>query len=501
MPLRRIAASALALAWLTAPGSAPAWADRNDFLVDLASDPASLDPHVQWDPDSTAVYRNIFDNLVTRDASGRIVPQVATAWTYASDTKIVFTIRDDITFQDGSKLTPADVVFSVRRITDPAFKSPQLSQFDQITGAEVTGPNQVTLTTKSAYPVLLSQLTKLSIVPKAVVQRLGDVAFNQHPLGSGPYRFVSRTQGVRIELAANPGYWRGTPPFPRVEMHAVPDESTRIADLRTARADITRILSTDDADALKSDNTLRVLWTPTERVTMLELNALDGPTRDQRVRAAIAHAIDRETLVDALLKGYAKPVDEPLTPTSFGYDPTIPAYAYDPAQAKAILKQAGVAPGTKLSFLTSPVFDQRVVQALQQMLTDVGLDAEIGTVDAATYLRLRQGRPDEAGDVSYFRWSCGCQDADGTLYPLFHSSSQWAKYRNPDVDRALEAARNTLDEKSRAADYHTALVALHDDVAVVPLFQDVVMFAARKPVQFQPTANEAFFLFDMKWAE
>ncbi len=479
----------------------PARADRADFQVDLASDPASLDPQVQWDPDSYAVYRNVFDNLVTRDVNGKIVPQVATAWKYLSDTKIAFTIRDGIAFQDGSRLTPADVAFSVKRITSPAFKSPQLSQFDQITDAEVTGPHEVTLTTKTAYPVLLSQLTKLSIVPQAVVQKLGDTGFNQAPLGSGPYRFVSRTQGVKVELAANPGYWRGAPPFPRVEMHPVPDESTRIADLRTGRADITRILSTDDADALKSDKTVKVVWTPTERVSMLELNALDGPTRDKRVREAIAHAIDRTTLIEALLKGYAKPVNEPLTPASFGFDPEIPAYGFSVAQAKSMLKQAGVAPGTKVSFLTSPAFDQRVVQALQQMLTDVGLDAQISTVDLATYLRLRQGRPDEAGDVSYFRWSCGCQDADGTLYPLFHSTSQWSKYRNPAVDQALDAARNTLDEKARLADYRTALQALHDDVAVVPLFQDVTMYAARKPVQFQPTANEAFFLFDMKWKE
>ncbi len=475
-----------------------AWADQTNFVVDLPTDPASLDPQLQWDPDSYSVYRNIFDNLLTRDSSGKIVPQVATAWTYESDTSIVFTIRDGITFQDGSPLTPEDVVFTIQRITDPAFKSPQLSQFDQIVKAEVAGPHEVRLTTRTAYPVLLAQLTKLSIIPKAIVQRVG-AAFNQHPVGSGPYSFVSRTQGVTVELAANPTYWRGKPPFPHVEMHPVPDESTRIADVRTGRADITRILSSDNADQLKSDPQVKVLWTPSERVTMVELNAEDGPTKDVRVREAIAHAIDRDTIVEALLKGYAKPVNEPLTPASFGYDPTIPAYGYDPAKARELLKQAGIARGTKVSFLTSPVFDPRIVQAVQQMLDDVGLSAELSTVDLANYLRLRQGRPDEAGDVSYFRWACGCQDADGTLFPLFHSSSQWAKYRNPVVDHALETARNTLDETARLAAYHTALEALHTDVAVVPMFQDVTMDVARKPVRFQPTASESFFLFDMGW--
>ena len=483
---------------LTYGAMPPALADQADFVVDLATDPASLDPHVQWDPDSYAVYRNIFDNLVTRDAGGAIVPQVATAWRYGDDTHIVFTIRDDIRFHDGSRLTPEDVVFSVRRITDPAFKSPQLSQFDQIIGAEVTGPHEVRLTTRTAYPVLLAQLTKLSVVPKAAVEALGD-KFNQQPVGSGPYKFVSRQQGVGIVLAANDAYWRGKPPFPRVEMHPVGDESTRIADVRTGRADIARLLSTDDADTLRSNAAVKVLWTPTERVSLLMLNTLDGPTRDKRVREAIAHGIDRDVIVDALLKGYAKPVNEPLTPASFGFDRDIPSYGFDQAASRALLKEAGVAPGTKVSFLTSPVFDQRVVQALQQMMNDVGLSAELTTVDLATYLRARQGPPAEAGQVSFFRWSCGCQDADGTLFPLFDSSSQWAKYNNQALDAALQTGRNTLNNATRTEAYRNALAIIHQDIPVVPLYQDAVMYVARKPVQFQPTASESFFLFDMGW--
>ncbi len=491
-------APALAAALLLA---APARAAPPDpFVVDLPTDPASLDPHVQWDPDSYAVYRNVFDNVLTRAPDGAIAGQVASAWHQDDDTHLTLTIRDDVRFQDGSPLTPADVAFSVRRITDPAFHSPQLSQFDQITAADVTGPHTVRLTTRTAYPVLLAQLTKLSVVPEAIVRRDG-AGFAQHPVGSGPYSFVSRTPGVAVELAANPTYWRGPPPFAHVELRAVPDESTRIADVRTGRAHVTRILSTDDADQLRTEGALQVLWAPTERVTLFELDTLDGPTKDVRVREAIAHAIDRDTIVDALLKGYARPVNEPLTPASFGYDPAIPPYGFDPARARALLKEAGVAPGTRVSFLTSPVFDQRVVQALQQMLGDVGLDARIATVDLATYLRLRQGTPAEAGDVSYFRWSCGCQDADGTLFPLFHSSSQWSKYRNPDVDRALAAARATLDPAARLAEYRTALLQIHADIPAVPLFQDAVMFTAAKPLRFRPTANEAFFLFDMGWRE
>jgi peptide/nickel transport system substrate-binding protein len=306
---------------------------------------------------------------------------------------------------------------------------------------------------------------------------------------------------VKVELVANPSYWRGAPPFPRVEMRPVPNEETRIADVRTARADIVRVSSTDTADSLKGDAQVKVLFAPVERAAMLMLNALTGPTKDVRVRRAIAHAIDRSLIVEALLKGYARVVDEPMTPANFGWADGLKSYDYDPAAARSLLKEAGVAPGTKVSFPTGPFFDQRVVQAIQQMLADVGLDAQISMTDGPTYLRLRQGRPDEAGDVSFFRWSCGCQDADGVLFPLFHSSSQWAKYSNPSVDAELEAARNSLDSAKRMALYRQVLETLHTDIPAVPLYQDVMMFAARKEVKFQPTPNEAFFLMDMDWSQ
>jgi peptide/nickel transport system substrate-binding protein len=479
----------------------PALAQGKDSLVvDLPADVATMDPQLQWDTDSYSVYRNIFDNLVTRDSSGRIMPQVATAWHYVNDTTVVFELRDDIRFQDGTPLTPEDVVFSIRRITNPAFRSPQLSQFDQIASAEVTGPHQVTVRTKSPYPVLLAQLVKLSIVPKAYVQKVGDTAFNQKPMGSGPYRLQEWQRGVESVLVANDVYWRGKPPFHTVTFRAVPDVSTRVADLRAGRADIVRALTPDDAQALRNNAGLQVLAAPTERVGYLFINAESGPTKDVRVRRAVAMAIDRDSIISALLEGYAKPVNIVLTPPVFGYQPDIPAWPFDPAKAKALLRQAG-AEGAHLTFLTSPAYDRRITEAVQQMLGDVGLQVEIQQVDQPTFLRRRQGAADEAGSLSQGRWSCACQDADGVIFPLFRTGSIWSKYSNPDFDRAVDAARSTLDEKARMADYHHAFEILHDDVPGIGLYQDFAIYGARKGLKWTPTPNEAFFVMDMKWQE
>ena len=170
MHFRFLSAAALALGLLAS--AAYAQSTKDTLTIDLPNDAATLDPHLQWDTDSYSVYRNIFDNLITRDASGTIVPQIATSWKYLDDKTLEFQIRDDVTFQDGSKLTADDVAYSINRIIDPALKSPQLSQFNQIDKAEATSPTVVKMTTKSPYPALLAQLVKLSIVPKAYVEKV-----------------------------------------------------------------------------------------------------------------------------------------------------------------------------------------------------------------------------------------------------------------------------------------------------------------------------------------
>ncbi|WP_293856201.1 ABC transporter substrate-binding protein [uncultured Alsobacter sp.] len=478
----------------------PAAAQGKDALtVDLPNDAATLDPHVQWDTDSYTVYRNIFDNLVTRDVSGKIVPQIATAWRYANDTTIEFDIREGVTFHDGSPLTASDVAFSIARIINPTFKSPQLSQFDQIVSAEAQG-SKVVMKTKTPYPALMAQLVKLSIVPKAVVEKVGDQVFNLAPVGSGPYRLASWQKGVQSVLEANDKYWGGKPPFKTVTFRVVPDVATRVADLRSGKADIARQLGPDEATALKKEPALQVLAGATERIGYMFINAQAGPTADPRVRKAIAYSIDRKSLIDALLAGYGDPVNIVLTPANFGFVPDVKGYEFDLAKAKALVKEAN-AVGAQLTFLTSPAYDRRVVEALQQMVQETGLKVDIVALDHPTFLRRRQGRPDEAGSLSFGRWSCACQDADGVIFPLFRTGSIWAKYSNPGFDEAVDKARAILDEKGRLDLYRKAFEILREDVPGVGIYQDYAIYGARKELKWTPTPNEAFFIMDMKWGQ
>lgn len=494
-----IARFASIAAVLLALSASTALAQSKDTLtIDLPNDAATLDPHLQWNTDSYTIYRNIFDNLLTRDVKGEIVPQIAKSWKYLDEKTLEFQIRDDVTFQDGSKLTAEDVAFSINRIIDPKLKSPQLSQFDQIDKAEATGPTVVTITAKSAYPALLAQLVKLSIVPKAYVEKVGDQDFNLKPMGSGPYKLTEWKKGVETDLEAYDQYWRGKPPFKNVVFRSVPDVSTRIADLKTGKADLIRDVPPDQASSIKDGPDTQLLSSPTERVGYLYINAEAGPTKDVRVRQAIVYAIDKQGLVDALLEGYGKPVNIVGAEPIFGFTPDVEGYPYDPAKAAALVKEAG-AEGATVEFLTSPSYPRALVEAIQQMVNEAGLNVEISSSDQATFLKRRQGDPANAGGLAFGAWSCACQDADGIIYPLFRSGSIWAKYKNEKYDALVDEARSILDPEKRKELYKQAYEILRQDVPGIGLYQIYALYGAAKNLKWEPTANEAMFVMDMSW--
>jgi len=493
---------AAACAAIFALGSiAPVQASKERLVVDLVNEPSSLDPQVQWNPDSYYVYRNIFDNLLTRDDKGEIVPQVATSWKYLSDTEIEFQLRPDIAFHDGSKLTADDVVFSVKRITDRSFGSPQLGQFDKIIDAVALSPTTVKLTTSGAYPALLAQLVKLSIVPKAIVETVGKDAFNLKPVGSGPYKFENWQRGVAVTLSRNDAYWGMKGPFPSVVFRAVPDSATRLANLQAGTSDLAVTLDSDQAAQLKSAAKAKPLTGLTERVAYLRLNTTKPPFDNIKVRQAAALAIDKDGLVDGLLGGFDKPVGQLLTPAIFGWVDGMPSAKYDPAKAKALVAEAGPTAKAEIELSTAPVFDQRIVQAVQQQLSEVGLNVKIAMSDTASYLKRAQAGPEGTSTLSFGRWSCACQDADGVLFPLLHKSSGWSAYRNDKTDSLLEEARQTLDKDKRLAAYKQVHEIVAAEAPVIPLYQAIVIYGATKNLNFTPTPNESMFLNRMSWSD
>lgn len=471
-----------------------------DITIDLAGEPATMDPHKQWNPSSYYLYRNVFDNILTRDNDGTIVGQIATSWNQTSDSTLELTIRQGVTFHDGEALEPSDVVYSVKRITNKDFGSPQLGQFNKIVDASAAG-NVVTLTTDGPYPALLAQLVKLSIVPEHVVEAVGDDAFNAAPVGSGAYAFAEWDRGVSVTLARNDSYWGDKGPFEKAIFRAVPDAATRVADLQAGTADLVVSIDSDAAAQMASNDAIKVLSAPTERVGYMGLNLDKPPFNDIDMRRAASLAIDRLGITDGLLQAGEIPMAQMASPAHFGYNPDVPAFEYDLDAAKAITAANPDLAATPAVLATAPVFDQRIVQALQQMLNDAGFNVSISMSDMPTYLGIVRSDPSENSELSFGRWSCACQDADGIAYPTLHSASNWSRVNVPELDTLLEEARASLDPEARQAAYNKAHQMVRENYYTLPLYQAAVLYGATSKLNFEPTANESMFLNRMSMSE
>ncbi len=486
-------ASTSASSSTTAVSTAP-----KTLVIDQSNSPATLDPGLQYDSDSVAVYRNIFDQLLRRNQSTmKIVPWVATSWKNVNPTTWIFNIRKGIKFTNGMPLTGADVAFSINRILSPSFASPQFANFSVIQSATAKG-QVVTIVTKAPSATLLTYLTTLSIVPEQYVQQVGNQAFDLHPIGSGPYKLVKWVQGSEVLLAANNSYWAGKPPYPSVEFRTVPNAASRVADLQSGAADIALTLSPDNAAQLKGSTGIKVIADPTEAVADLYMNSLQGPTQSLQVRKAIAYAINYSSLIKNVNLGYAKPVKEVLTPDSFGYTNTVPGFSYDPAKAKQLLAASGN-PHPSLVFPTSPAFSPTVVQAIQADLEAVGFRVSIVTTDQPTFLQKIQSPAHNWGQIRYGIWNCGCADADGTIYPLFHSGSVWSSYSNAQFDQLVTAARTTLNTAQRKQDYREAFAVLQKTVPAVGLWQYYAIYGVNKNITWNPGPQETLFIPQIHW--
>ncbi|RRH76361.1 ABC transporter substrate-binding protein [Falsigemmobacter faecalis] len=493
--------TAALLAATSLSGLAAPLAAKETLVVDFVAEPASLDPHGQWDVASYTVYRNIFDNMLTRDETGAIQPQIATAWTYLSDTEVEFKIRDDVSFHDGVKLTAKDVAFSVNRMISPDYASPQNGQFNQIEKAEAKDDTTVVLTTKGPYPVLMAQLTKLSIVPEHVAGKVTKEEFNLNPVGSGPYKFSKWTRGVEVLVARNDDYWGEKGQFPQASFRSVPDGATRIANIQAGVTDIAANFDNDLADQLEASGEGKVLPVLGERLAFFALNPAVAPLDDLRIRQAIAHAIDKEGIVEGILGGYDAVLNQMTTPVSFGYVEGITAPEYDVEKARALVAEVGDKAKTPFKLLTTPTYDPRVVQAIQQMLAEVGLTAQIESGDMANWMKLMQSDRQTTPGTAFGRWSCGCQDADGVLYSLLNSKSPWASAENAEMDALLEEARVTIDQDKRLELYKRVHEINAEELYMIPLYQASVIYGAAKNIDFKPLPNENLFLNRVRMTE
>ncbi len=351
--------------------------------VGIQDDPDALDPARSRTYAGRLVFTALCDKLVDVTPALTFVPQLATAWTWSADNKVLtMTLRTGVTFHDGEPFDAAAVKFNLdrdRTLPDSARKSELASVAD----VAVVDPRTVAITLKQPDATLIAQLSDragMMLSPKAST---GDVA--SKPVCSGPFKFVQRVQQDRIVLERYDGYWnKAAYHFDRVVYRPIPDTSVRLANLRSGDLDIIERFAPTDAKSIKADGNLQSFITPGLGYTFVMFNVANGERaktplgQDKRVREAFEAAIDRQTINDVVFEGLFTTSTQPFPPTSPFDDKAAKVPVRDVAKAQALLKAAGVKPPLNVEILVpnSPVSAQ-VGQIIQAMTAEAGFNVSL----------------------------------------------------------------------------------------------------------------------------
>ncbi|NLG08151.1 MAG: glutathione ABC transporter substrate-binding protein [Deinococcales bacterium] len=487
-PIRRLVA-ALSLAALL--GSL---AFAQVLVVAQGTDAVTLDPHDTTDSPSATVTSHLYETLFELTPEGAIEPRLATDYAFSEDgLTLTLTIRDGVTFHDGTPLTAEIVKGSLDRFLDPENAWTFRFLLDAVEEVAVTGDMQVELRLANAFAPLLAHLTHSStaIVLPAAAERYGE-EFAANPVGTGPFKFVAWQRNDAIELERFDGYWGEKPGVEGVRFLTVPENATRMAMVESGQAHVAVRVPPQDITRIDALPDVTVHNVSSVRTIFMFMNFALEPIDDVRVRKAINHAIDREALAEFVLGGAVRVSDAPIAPGIFGYTP-VGTYEYDPELARQLLAEAGYEGGFATTLYTPSgryLQDIQTVEAMQEMLAQVGITATIETLEWSAYLEQVNAVPGESVvPVGLLGWGTVTGDADYGLYPLFHTDQQRpvgsnrGAYSNERVDELLDAARTNTDPEERLAMYEEAMRLIWDDAAWLFLHSETQLVAVRDDVQ------------------
>lgn len=422
----------------------------------------------------------LFDSLTQFMPDGTVRPKLAQKWEVSKNGLVyTFSLTPNAKFHDGAPVTAEDVKFSFDAARNPETKSSD-EGLEAVEKVDVLNARTVRVTLKEMTPWFLAKGGARGIVPKHLLEGkdLSRDAFNQQPIGSGPYRLVRFAPGQSIVLEAMPGFYRGAAKIRRVIFKILPDQNVILTQLRTGEIQYA-LLQPRDLAAVQQTSGLRVVESPTPRFYDLTLNFQRAYWQDRRVREAVLRGIDREGIVQKVLLGHGQVVHSNATPASWAYTKDVPSYAYEPARAKALLDEAGWRPGSdgirtkgdqQLRFTVMiKNFDRTLEQVFiiaQQQLREVGVDLQIERVEPGVFpQRMRQGRFDALSRI----WN-PVYDPEQTS--LLRTGNSYGGYGNPRVDALLAQGRATLDPAQRKAVYAGLQRFLSQDLARLYLYTE-----------------------------
>lgn len=495
--MRRALVLAAALVMFTSCSSRP---DPKTLVMLIESSPTNLDPRVGLDGQSERIDNLIFDDLLERDEHLNVKPGLADRWDIPDPLTYVFHLHPGVKFHNGAPLTARDVKWTFDSLLGGKIRSTKSAAYRLVDRVEARDDVTVIFHLKEPFATLLWNLSDgaIGIVPSGSLSEISD-----HPIGSGPFRFVSAEPDKEVVLERNEEYWGQKARLHRIRFAIVPDMTTRALELRKGTADIAiNSLTPDMVVTLQKEPALSVLRAPGTVLQYMGFNCRDPILKDVRIRQALAYAIDRRPMLEYLWRGLAQPATSILPPQSWAYSADVPAYNYDPERARKLLDGAGYPPvnGVRFHLMMKTSTDENtrlMVAVLQQQLRQVQIQLDIRTYEFGTFFTdVSRG----AFQFYSLRWIGGNEDPDIFEY-AFHSSkftpngANRSFYSNTQVDRLIDQARSELDQGKRKQLYAQIQRILAEDLPSINLwYLDNVLVHSRRVanVTLNPPGNYDF---------
>ena len=480
----------LTVALLAVAGLMPMLASADGNLrVVQTQDPSN------WDPVDTfliawgAVASNIYDGLVRRDENLELQPGLAESWEVLDDgLRIRFVLREGVKFHNGEPFNADAVKYTFDRLLgEVGSTGPQRSNYTSIEKVEVVDENTVDMILNKPDPVMLTKLSGYGamIVPPAYIEEKGEEFFDMNPVGTGPFKFDSYTQNVELKLSANADYFEGAPQLDGLTFRFIREDATRLAELQSGGADVVANVAFSAIPTIESGDYARIQSVSGPTIYSFALKTReDAITSDVRVRRALNMAIDKAAIIEAFLAGRAKPISSLQGELSFGYDPSLEGYPYDPEAAMALLKEAGVQPGTLLTidYRTGNATFNEVTQAITGFLSAVGFQVKLNPLEDAVFLNdiVPNGRTNE---MFQFNWGGWTFDFDNTAYLTYHDGEKWNPYgTSAEMNRLLEEQRLIADVDEREKVLQQIARLAHEEAYNIPLYVEDTVYAVSNRV-------------------
>ncbi|MBE9606877.1 ABC transporter substrate-binding protein [Acetobacteraceae bacterium H6797] len=459
------------------------------------------DPHQSYSPNRN-VQMQVYESLTFQNDTLHPVPGLAESWTVVNPTTWEFLLRPGVKFHDGSPLTSADVIFSIRRAQEATGLRTYAPSLRDVTSIEAVDDRRVRITTSRPAPFLTAYLASVMIVSAKAANNAGEEQFNggSAAIGTGPYRWVKFNRGADVQLTRNPDYWGKAEPWEKVIYRFIPNDSARVAALLSGDVDVIDAVPPGLYNSVRENERMRLvtdvsafnnyLYIDSGRAVSPYVTGLDGkplttnPLQDVRVRRAVSLALNRKGLSERAMEGGATPSNQIAPPGFIGYDSNLPELAYDPREARRLLEAAGYPQGFNLTIhCTGDRFagDGRTCQAMGQMFTAVGIRTTVEALPSSVFFRRAQSggadkSPEFSVSASMFATTSGVAlEGMTSIVRTFdakagYGASNRGRYSDAELDRLIAAAETEMDDAKREEAMKAAVGRSMDQMAIIPVF-------------------------------